>query len=105
VINFLAAMPEVDEFWEHVHTLIDNSVGVYLTRGFTSLSVWFGCTGGQHRSVYFANRLAEHLRKHFPAVNVAVLHREEGKWPANQPPPAEAAPESEAEPASAGAAR
>jgi aminoglycoside/choline kinase family phosphotransferase len=105
VINFLAAMPEVDEFWEHVRGLVDNSVGVYLLRGFTSLSVWFGCTGGQHRSVYFANRLAEHLKKHFPSVNVAVVHREEGNWPANRPAPeAEADGDGEAEPAPASAA-
>ncbi|HET7230438.1 MAG TPA: RNase adapter RapZ, partial [Longimicrobium sp.] len=68
---------------------VDNSVGVYLLRGFTSLNVWFGCTGGQHRSVYYANRLADHLRRNFPAVNVVVTHREEGKWPANQPKPAD----------------
>jgi aminoglycoside/choline kinase family phosphotransferase len=107
VINFLAAMPEVDEFWEHVCALVDNSVGVYLLRGFTSLSVWFGCTGGQHRSVYFANRLADHLRTNFPAVNVAVTHREEGNWPANRPQPeAEAdVEEEEAETQPAGAAR
>lgn len=92
VIHFLAAMPEVDEFWGHVRGLVDNSVGVYLLRGFGSLTVWFGCTGGQHRSVYFANRLAEHLRRNFPAVNVAVTHREEAKWPANQAPPQAAAP-------------
>ncbi|HEX2205088.1 MAG TPA: RNase adapter RapZ [Longimicrobium sp.] len=87
VIEFLARMPEVEEFWEHVEGLIDAQVGVYLTRGFSSLSVWFGCTGGQHRSVYFANRLAEHLRATFPSVNVVVTHREEARWPANRPAP------------------
>jgi aminoglycoside/choline kinase family phosphotransferase len=92
VINFLAAMPEVDEFWEHVHGLVDNSVGVYLLRGFSSLTVWFGCTGGQHRSVYFANRLADHLRRNFPSVNVVVTHREEANWPADRAP-AEELPE------------
>ncbi|HEX6746446.1 MAG TPA: RNase adapter RapZ [Longimicrobium sp.] len=104
VVNFLAAMPEVEEFWENVRGLIDNSVGVYLLRGFTSLSVWFGCTGGQHRSVYFANRLAEHLRTQFPSVNVVVSHREEGNWPANRPQPEESEAEAE-QPEHAGAAR
>lgn len=89
VIDFLDGMPEVHEFWDHVRPLVDNSVGVYLLRGFTSLNVWFGCTGGQHRSVYYANRLADHLRRNFPSVNVMVTHREEGKWPANQPKPAD----------------
>ena len=92
VVEFLEQMPEVEEFWGHVSGLVETQVGVYLTRGFTSLSVWFGCTGGQHRSVYFANRLAEHLRRHFPAVNVVVTHREEARWPARrEPEPVEAA--------------
>lgn len=104
VIHFLAAMPEVEEFWENVRGLIDSAVGVYLLRGFSSLSVWFGCTGGQHRSVYFSNRLAEHLRTHFPAVNVVVTHREEGSWPATREAAAQAAAEAEPEPQPAGAA-
>lgn len=87
VVEFLAQMPEVEEFWEHVKGLVDAQVGVYLTRGFSSLTAWFGCTGGQHRSVYFANRLAEHLRTTFPSVNVVVTHREEARWPANRPAP------------------
>ena len=103
VIEFLDGMPEVGEFWEHVHGLVDNSVGVYLLRGFTSLNVWFGCTGGQHRSVYFANRLADHLRRQFPSVNVMVTHREESKWPANQPQAeTQAEPEAAPEPETAG---
>src|SRR4051794_318042 len=88
VISFLAEMPEAEEFWQHVRGLGDGSVATYPLRGFTSVSVWFGCTGGQHRSVYFANRLAEHLRAQFPAINVAVTHREEAGWPANRPAPA-----------------
>jgi hypothetical protein len=50
--------------------------------------------------VYFSNRLAEHLRRNFPAVNVEVTHREEGNWPANR----EAAEAAEAERETAGAA-
>ena len=97
-------MPEVEEFWANVRGLVDNAVGVYLLRGFSSLSVWFGCTGGQHRSVYFSNRLAEHLRTHFPTVNVSVTHREEGSWPASREAAAAETAEAEAERETAGAA-
>jgi hypothetical protein len=53
--------------------LIDQTVENYQTRNFTDLIVAFGCTGGQHRSVYCAERLAKHLRETFP-VNVEVRH-------------------------------
>jgi aminoglycoside/choline kinase family phosphotransferase len=82
VVEFLERVPEVQEFWSHVVGLIDNQVRTYRTRGFTSLSVHFGCTGGQHRSVYFAERLARHLGEHFPDINVRVSHREQANWPA-----------------------
>jgi aminoglycoside/choline kinase family phosphotransferase len=85
VVEFLQKDGDVDVFWSSVRTLVDRQVETYRKRGFTSLSVHFGCTGGQHRSVYFAERLAEHLRSRFPAVNVKLIHREEGAWPANRP--------------------
>src|SRR5690606_4779808 len=78
---FLESVPEVEEYWHNVVGLIDSQVETYLTRGFTSLSVFFGCTGGQHRSVYFAERLARHLRARFPEVNVDLTHRERRSWP------------------------
>jgi aminoglycoside/choline kinase family phosphotransferase len=81
VTEFLERVPEVDEFWTSVRTLVDNQVRTYLKRGFDSLSVHFGCTGGQHRSVYFAERLARHLNAHFPEINVHLAHREEARWP------------------------
>lgn len=81
VIRFLEAVPEVEEYWEHVVGLIDGQVETYLTRGFTSLSVYFGCTGGQHRSVYFAERLASHIKGQFPEVHLNLAHREEHRWP------------------------
>jgi RNase adaptor protein for sRNA GlmZ degradation len=80
VRTFLESVPEVEKYWRHVVGLIDEQVETYLTRGFTSLSVNFGCTGGQHRSVYFAERLAHHLRARFPDVNVELKHREEQSW-------------------------
>ena len=88
VTEFLEAGPEVARFWEHVRSLVDMQVETYLTRGFSSLSVSFGCTGGQHRSVYFAERLGRHLRMKFPDVNVTIAHRERGRWPAEAAPSA-----------------
>ena len=78
---FLESVAEVGEYWDHVVGLIDGQVETYLTRGFTSLSVHFGCTGGQHRSVYFAERLAKHLRDRFPEAHLELAHREENDWP------------------------
>jgi aminoglycoside/choline kinase family phosphotransferase len=73
VIAFLERAPDVGDFLGHVFALIDRTVEHYQTRNFTDLQVAFGCTGGQHRSVYCAERLAQHLREQFP-VNVEVRH-------------------------------
>ncbi|CAN5781099.1 RNase adapter RapZ [soil metagenome] len=81
VISFLESVPEVEDYWLHVRGLIDGQVETYLTRGFTSLSIYFGCTGGQHRSVYFAERLQRHIQSHFPEVHLNLEHREEHRWP------------------------
>jgi len=43
--------------------------------------VWFGCTGGQHRSVYLAERLAAYLRERHPTIHVRMTHREQASWP------------------------
>ena len=80
-IAFLEAAPEVGAFWEPVERIVDAHVADYLARGKHSLSVSFGCTGGQHRSVYFAERLARRLRERRPDVDVAVIHRERSDWP------------------------
>ena len=76
VIQFLESYVEVEHFLDAVFTLVDQSVSGYLTRKFSHLSVQFGCTGGQHRSVYSAERMAVHLRNNFP-VRVVLRHREQ----------------------------
>ena len=81
VIDYLEKCGEVGEYWQNVQALVDAQVREYLRRGFSSLTVMFGCTGGQHRSVYFAERLARHLREGFPAVRVRLNHREQNDWP------------------------
>ena len=76
VIDFLENDGEITEFLTHVYALTDAHVKRYLERGFTSLMTCFGCTGGQHRSVYSAQRTAEHIHNKF-GVRVELLHREQ----------------------------
>lgn len=75
VIAFLENEVEVHGFMTHVRDLADQVVENYRRRNFTDLSIAFGCTGGQHRSIYCANKLAQHLREKYQ-VNVEVLHRD-----------------------------
>lgn len=76
VIKFLEDDGEIIEFLNHAYALVDASVKRYVERGFTNLMVCFGCTGGQHRSVYCAQHLAEHINKLFN-VKVELVHREQ----------------------------
>jgi len=76
VQEFLEQKSEIGVFLNAVKVLVDQSVRTYLERDFTDLSVSFGCTGGQHRSVYSAEKIAEHLQNNFP-VNVVLQHREQ----------------------------
>lgn len=79
VADYLAAQPAVDEFFQHVAALVEQSIAEYTRRGFTHLSVAFGCTGGQHRSVYLAERLAQRLAQRDDIV-VELRHREQSRW-------------------------
>ena len=78
VIRFLEDDGEVFGFLEHVYGVVDPHVETYVSRGFSSLMVSFGCTGGQHRSVYCAEHLASHLREKYPDIRVRLTHREQG---------------------------
>src|SRR5207244_10520742 len=75
VIDYLNQQESVHQFLASVMSLVDASVGNYQRRGFKSLMVSFGCTGGQHRSVYLAEQLAKHLRGS-NGVEVVVRHLE-----------------------------
>ena len=77
VIEFLEEDGEILRFLDHVYALVDTHVERFLSRGFTHLQVSFGCTGGQHRSAYSAQHLAEHLVAKYP-VKVHLIHRERG---------------------------
>ncbi len=76
VIRFLEEDGEIFPFLEAARTLVDASVKRYMERGFSHLAVCFGCTGGQHRSVYSAQHLAEHLNRKF-GIKVELVHREQ----------------------------
>ena len=76
VIKFLEDDGEIIDFLDHSYSLVDASVKRYIERGFTNLMVCFGCTGGQHRSVYCAQHMAEHINKKFN-VKVELIHREQ----------------------------
>lgn len=77
VIRFLEDDGEITTFLDSVYKLADAHVERYLERGFTSLMFSFGCTGGQHRSVYSAQHLAEHLHRKY-GIEVRLCHREQG---------------------------
>src|ERR1700735_4635662 len=62
VIEYLNQEESVQQYFTHAQTLVDASVSAYQRRGFRNLMVSFGCTGGQHRSVFLAEQLARHLR-------------------------------------------
>lgn len=78
VIDFLEQDGEILTFLDSVYALVDHHVERFVERDFTHLSVSFGCTGGQHRSVYSAESLAAHLRAKYPHVSVSLHHRELG---------------------------
>jgi aminoglycoside/choline kinase family phosphotransferase len=75
VIDYLNQQESVHQFLASVLSLVDASVSEYQRRGFKNLMVSFGCTGGQHRSVYLAEQLAKRLRGR-NGVEVVVRHRE-----------------------------
>ncbi len=75
VIEYLSREESVRQFFATATALVDSSLRNYQSRGFKNLMVSFGCTGGQHRSVYLAEELARHLRAR-NGVNVLVRHLE-----------------------------
>jgi aminoglycoside/choline kinase family phosphotransferase/dTDP-glucose pyrophosphorylase len=80
IVRFLEALPETEAFWQHVTGLVEAHVANFRERQFTDFSVAFGCTGGQHRSVYFAERLGRWLRERHPDVAVEVRHTAQARW-------------------------
>lgn len=76
VMDYLEQHTSMPDYLNSVFDIIDITVSDYLKRGFDSLQIGFGCTGGQHRSVYAADQLARHLRNKY-GVRVLLTHREQ----------------------------
>ena len=76
VMEYLERQTRMQDFLNSVFDIVDISVEEYIKRGFSSLCVNFGCTGGQHRSVYAADALARHLRNKYK-VKIELCHREQ----------------------------
>jgi RNase adaptor protein for sRNA GlmZ degradation len=68
----------MDEYLHNVCRIVDAAVEDYIERSFTNLTVNFGCTGGQHRSVYAADTLAKHLKEKY-GIRVVLRHIEQEK--------------------------
>ena len=68
----------MDSFLQNVYPIVDKAVETYLERGFDSLMINFGCTGGQHRSVYAADATAKHLKDKY-GIKIELHHIEQEK--------------------------
>ncbi|HOZ50332.1 MAG TPA: RNase adapter RapZ [Chitinophagaceae bacterium] len=73
VIDFLESETKMGDFLKHTQNIVDISVNDYISRGFENLQISFGCTGGQHRSVYCADAMAKYLKQKYK-VEVEVRH-------------------------------
>ena len=76
VIDYLMAKPPVHVFLDHVKGIVKQSVDNYIERHFSNLMVSFGCTGGQHRSVFFAQTIYEWLKATYPDIHLKLNHIE-----------------------------
>lgn len=77
VQEFLETKTEMPKFLQAIHSLISISIENYLSRGFENLQINFGCTGGQHRSVYSAIKTAEFIKEKYPDAVVSINHDEQ----------------------------
>jgi len=77
VQEFLETKTEMPKFLQSVQSLLSISIENYLSRGFEHLQINFGCTGGQHRSVYSAIKTAEFVKEKYPEAKVTIHHDEQ----------------------------
>ena len=79
VKDYLEQQTKMPDFLNSVYNIIDIAVEDYIKRGFENLMINFGCTGGQHRSVYAADAVARHLRNKF-GVKIELMHNNKENW-------------------------
>ena len=79
VIEFLEQQTKMNSFLNSAFDMVDISVEDYIKRNFNSLAINFGCTGGQHRSVYAAEQMARHLKNKYK-LNVELQHTNQNNW-------------------------
>lgn len=77
VQEFLETKTRMPEFLENIKNTISITIENYLDRGFENLQINFGCTGGQHRSVYSAEKIAAFIREKYPQAHVTITHDEQ----------------------------
>ena len=74
VQEFMDDKPDTHYFLQNVQMLVFQSIDNYLERGFKNLQINFGCTGGQHRSVFFAQTIGRMIHENYPMVRVEINH-------------------------------
>ncbi len=79
IVNYMEQYTEVRHFLSNVFQLVDRSIDYYMERNFEYLSVAFGCTGGQHRSVFCAEQLAKHIKDKYK-ITVVLNHLNKDNW-------------------------
>ncbi|MXV38979.1 ATP-binding protein [Flavobacteriaceae bacterium Ap0902] len=83
IIEYLEENTKMSTFLECAYEMIDITIADFIERGFTNLEINFGCTGGQHRSVYAADQMAKHIQEKYPVdTHVHIIHliQEEKNW-------------------------
>lgn len=80
VADFFIKNTQMPDFLKSVKNIISISIENYLERNFSHLQINFGCTGGQHRSVYSAEETAKFISEKFPQAKVSLIHTNQNNW-------------------------
>jgi len=79
VIDYLSNEVDVNYYFENCKNMVKQSVDNYINRNFSNLMVAFGCTGGQHRSVFLANKLCHYFSSNYD-INIVLEHTNKLRW-------------------------